>query len=112
MSQVYLLNERYGTELGEARLFYTKKEGEDYIKQAISEDVKDDFFYNLKEEGIDQNDIDAVIAWGKDKGYCDDYIYMYSSDCHEFSLTPCELDLDRLKDAKETDETIDIDDEM
>ena len=55
--------------------------------------MRDDFGEEMNEAGVDINDDNAVYRFADDAEYISGYAYIYSSDWHEFEITPVEIEL-------------------
>ena len=76
-----------GTDLITPRIYFDEKEANDYITGEIAELVKDDFYDELQEDGVDIADDNAVIEWGSEREYCYNWVYMYSSEWTEYQVS-------------------------
>ena len=82
-------------------LFYTEKEARDYIDQIIYKLITDDFAPNsIKKDGVDYDDIQAVLKWAEEKDYVGAGCYIHGANWAEYRLETLEIDTDLLqKDA-------------
>ncbi len=82
MSKFYVISSRYGCSLNEPAVFAKKEDAVDFVKRTVAELIIDECEESLADDGIlsedgfdelSPNEIDAILAWGKDHDYCSSY---------------------------------------
>lgn len=102
-----IVSGRCGVEIDTPVIFATRAESVKYIKEKMVKWLKSERDREMKEAGIDTDNVDEVFKWGQDNGYCESYncvddngnevidTAMVGDDWTEFKIT--EMDTDMLK---------------
>lgn len=90
----YIVSERYGTEMRDPVIFKTIEEANNCVQHSIADDMREDFFDELEEAGINTEDDEAVLDYGMEHEYCNTDYYMGRPDWHEFRIDKVTLDLE------------------
>ena len=70
---IFIVSQRYGTELLEPSIFHTRNEAEDYVKKAVYDNITELVYDEIEEDGIDINNIEKVLEWAEENDYCTSY---------------------------------------
>ena len=89
----YVVSERLGSGMDEAKVYDSLDKAEAYVKKRLASHIRDDRADELEMRGINPDDTDVVFAFGKDMDDISGYAYVATSDWHEFSITPIEIEL-------------------
>ena len=90
----FVVSERYETEMASPAIFKTIEEANNYVQNLIADDMREDFFDELEEAGIDTEDDEAVLNYGMEHEHCSTDCYMGRPDWHEFRTDKVTLDLE------------------
>ncbi len=105
-----IVSGRFGVEMDTPVMFATRTESVKYVKENVAESLKIERGYEMAEAGIDTDNVDEVLKWGKDNKYCKSYncvdengnevidTAMLGDDWTEFKIT--EMDTDMLKEVE------------
>lgn len=86
--KLFIIADRYGTELSAPHVFKTEVEANSYIKRCIVTDLCVNHADKMEELGLDCNsDPDEILAWGMAKGLCTTDTYIGPDAWHEFQVT-------------------------
>lgn len=95
---VYIVTNRYGTEMGEPKIYKTKEDAENYVVSEIYNAVLEEVCDEAEEADIDTNDIDTFLDWASENDYCTSYncdcidTCTVGDDWYEFKITEVDLD--------------------
>ena len=94
----YIVVGRYGTMLEHPEVCKTKNEAIKYIQEIMVDDLCADYDDNMQAEGIDMDNMQAILNWGKDHDYIqgDDNSYCYTSgnDWHEYIIHSVDIEIE------------------
>ena len=106
-----IVSGRCGVEMDTPVMFATRAESVKYVRENIAERLKIECGYEMKEAGIDTDNVDEVLRWGWNNDYCESYNCVddngnevidtatVGNDWTEFKITEMDTDMLKKKDV-------------